>query len=91
MEAVTAEMPRGFDLVMAPHHGSVHSDPETFAMWSQPEWVVISSGHGHDIGLVTEIYQEKGGKVFNTVDSGAIRATIMENRLTVRQWRRQPW
>ena len=91
LEAVTAELPRGFDLVMAPHHGSVHSDPETFAMWSQPEWVVISSGHGHDIGLVTEIYQEKGGKVFNTVDSGAIRATIMENRLTVRQWRRQPW
>ena len=37
LEAVTAALPRGFGLMMAPHHGSVHRDPETFAMWLQPE------------------------------------------------------
>ncbi|MCH2131084.1 MAG: ComEC/Rec2 family competence protein, partial [Pirellulaceae bacterium] len=60
MKSVTSETPRRFDLVMAPHHGSIHSDPEKFAKWTNPKWVVISSGHGHDISQVERVYRNQG-------------------------------
>ena len=91
MKSFTSETPRRFDLVMAPHHGSIHSDPEKFAKWTNPKWVVISSGHGHDVSQVERVYRNQGADVLNTVTSGAIQATVQENFMTVRSWRNDPW
>ena len=90
LDAVIAETPRRFDLVMAPHHGSLNSDPEAFAKWSRPGLVVISSGHGHDICQATKIYQQNGARVLNTADSGAIRVTVTKKNWEIHPWRQPP-
>ena len=89
--AVIAEPPRTYDIVMAPHHGSIHSDPEMFAKWCQAKWVIISSGNRHNVRPVVEIYQKHGAQVLQTVNSGAIRVTINAEELTVRRWRQEGW
>jgi len=78
-------------LVMAPHHGSPHSEPAAFAAWCQPRWVVISSGHGHDISTAREAYRSVNCRVLETVQSGAIRVTVDPQELRVRGWRHDRW
>lgn len=43
-EAVLLEQPIQCDVVMAPHHGSRHSNPEAFYAWCRPQWIIVSSG-----------------------------------------------
>jgi len=91
LESVTAELPRKYDVVMAPHHGSVHSDPEAFAEWCRASWVVISSGHGRNVQPVASVYEKHGAQVLRTVNSGAIRVTIDAQGLRARRWRQGGW
>ena len=42
LDELLAETPLDCDVVLAPHHGSMRSDPPGFAAWSTPEWVIIS-------------------------------------------------
>lgn len=73
LEDVMAEQPLDTDIVMAPHHGSLRSDPLGFSAWTTPEHVVISGGAGRDVGAVRWAYEHGGAQVTHTAVDGAIR------------------
>jgi competence protein ComEC len=85
LEDVTAEEPLDCDVLLAPHHGSVSSDPPGFAAWSRPEWTVISSGQREPAGAVLTAYAAHG-EVLHTATRGAVRAVIVDGRVTVDCW-----
>lgn len=91
MEMLLAEAPRHYDVVMAPHHGSLHSNPHGFAAWSTPRWTVISGGHGRDVEMVAAAYASRGGEALHTASCGAIRVAVDSHGVEVRSWRSDPW
>jgi competence protein ComEC len=76
MDDVTAELPYDCDILLAPHHGSRRSDPPGFAVWSTPNWVVISGGGGDDIAGVRQTYERAGARVIATNETGAVEFLI---------------
>jgi len=76
LEDVMAEVPLDCDIVMAPHHGSLRSDPLGFSAWTTPEHVVISGGAGRDVGAVRWAYEHGGAEVTHTAVDGAVRFEI---------------
>ena len=78
------------DVIMAPHHGSTHSDPRGFHAWTNPEWVVISGGSG-EATIVKRAYSGPNTRVLHTAESGAIRVEIKKNRIHVQSWLDSPW
>ena len=42
LEEVLEEEPSHYNVVLAPHHGSVTVDPRGLLAWSTPQWVEIS-------------------------------------------------
>jgi competence protein ComEC len=74
------------DLVMAPHHGSHHSNPAQFCQWATPEWVVISGGHERSVRQGRQVFEDSGATVLRTTQDGAIQAEIREGVLTVRSF-----
>ena len=76
MEDVTAELPYNCDILLAPHHGSRRSDPPGFAVWSTPNWVVISGGGSDDIAGVRQTYERAGARVLATNEAGAVRFSV---------------
>lgn len=85
---VLAELPRDVDVLLAPHHGSQRSDPPGMAAWSQPEYVVVSSGEGDDIQLVMRAYAAYGGQVLPTSTKGAVMIVVRPKEFAVDWWRR---
>ena len=77
LEDLLAEEPIDCDAIMAPHHGSVRSDPTGFALWSRPEFVVISGGYEGDsrgsVEAVKDSYRARGARVVHTAEDGAVR------------------
>jgi competence protein ComEC len=90
LEAVLARPPVDCDVVMAPHHGSGRSNPRGFAIWSTPEWVVISGGPRETIG-VKNAYAAAGANVVHTARAGAVRVTVDVREVSVQAWRDDPW
>ena len=91
MEQLMAQMPIDYDLVMAPHHGSHHSDPDRFSAWATPEWVVVSAGSGRDLSTVQAACKRVGAELLHTANDGAIQLTIRADALKVKTWRGRPW
>ncbi len=64
------------DIVMVPHHGSVHSEPEWFSQWSRPRFAVVSTGHKMLPDPVVASYLEavsrRHGKLLLTSQTGMI-------------------
>lgn len=75
LDDLLAEEPLDCDVIMAPHHGSRRSDPTGFALWSKPEFVVISGARDvesiNDIEAVKDRYGARGAQVFHTAEDGA--------------------
>ena len=90
MNDLLAELPIDTDIALAPHHGSLRSDPPGFARWSTPEWVVISGSKGHGIAEVVAAYQNEGSQVLSTAVAGAIQFDIShkgaDSVLQYRDW-----
>jgi competence protein ComEC len=86
LDDLLADEPWDCEVLMAPHHGSQHSDPPGLADWCQPEWVVISGGHPTDAEVTTRTYRERGARVFHTAKTGAVLAAIHSGKLQVRQF-----
>lgn len=87
IEAVTAERPQQFDVLLAPHHGSRNSDPPGFANWCTPKWVVVSGPRvSPDQQFTADSYREVGAQVLHTANVGAVEFTIDENALTQTQF-----
>ena len=77
IEAVMAEPPLDCDILLAPHHGSVRSDPPGFAAWCKPEWVVVSGQDTGDTKDLTAVsYGEVGARILHTSRSGATTFVI---------------
>ena len=73
MELLLSRTPIDVDVLMAPHHGSLHSSPSRLAAWCDPEFVVVSSSGKRLNPEVETIYNDAGAKVFRTDRDGAIR------------------
>lgn len=66
----------GYEVLVAPHHGSKTSSSKTFIKTVSPAHVVFSSGyhnrHGHPHSQVVRRYQQQGSHLYNTASDGAI-------------------
>lgn len=93
LDDLLAEEPLDCDVIMAPHHGSVRSDPTGFALWSRPEFVVVSGGRDLDergaIESVKDSYRARGARVLHTAEDGAVRFEITASGIGVSTFRRQ--
>ena len=78
-------------LVMAPHHGSMNSDPTEFMQWSTPESVVISGGNHRIRESVVHTFAANQRSVFRTDQHGAVRYVISENQTEILTWDRHAW
>ena len=91
LEDLLAEEPLDCDVIMAPHHGSIRSDPTGFALWSRPEYVVMSGGRDVEPHAATESvkdsYRARGARVFHTAEDGAVRFELSETGITVSPFR----
>ncbi|MGY8768870.1 MAG: DNA internalization-related competence protein ComEC/Rec2 [Pirellulales bacterium] len=87
-EALLAEEPIEFDIVMAPHHGSAGSNPAGFVQWAQPKWVVVSSGHSTEELQAIEALESTGGSTLTTSAVGAIRFELSNTGVLVSSIRR---
>lgn len=71
------------DVVMAPHHGSLHQDPSPFFRWCTPQWVVVSSRQAPDPN-----YPRGPHRLLSTWEHGAIQFEITAgSELRVKTWR----
>jgi competence protein ComEC len=70
------ELPGNLTLLLAAHHGSRSSSNPAFVTYTQPEWVVYSTGyknqHGHPHPLVQERFDAQDSRSLNTAIQGAI-------------------
>jgi competence protein ComEC len=76
LETVTRQPAWDCDVLLAPHHGSAHSDPPGFAAWSTPEWVVISGGGRASTLSTVAAYQACGACVLETAEQGAVELLL---------------
>lgn len=80
-----------FDVVMAPHHGSLNSDPAAFSRWAKPEHVVISANGQRVCEQALAEFRNQGCKVWVTGYDGAIHCRLNEGAVSVQKWiRKQP-
>jgi competence protein ComEC len=76
LETVLAGTPYDCDVLLAPHHGSVHSNPSGFANWCNPQWVVVSGQHPGKETSMAYSYRQQGAKVVYTSTQGAVHFTL---------------
>lgn len=91
LQDVMAESPLDSEIVMAPHHGSLHSNPAGFAAWSTPEVVVISGGQETNLAAVREAYTSQGATVLHTASDGAIQITLGRDGVTAAKFDHGNW
>jgi competence protein ComEC len=90
IEDVMAELPYDCDVLLAPHHGSRRSDPPGFAVWSTPNWVVISGGPSSDVRPVVQTYERAGANVLHTNERGAIQFSLGDSPIKIASWLATP-
>jgi len=64
------------DVLLAPHHGSRHSNPRAMTRWCHPEWVVISGGRWDRAEGVERTFRRAGAEVLHTARFGAVRFQV---------------
>jgi competence protein ComEC len=87
LDDVMAELPYDCDVLLAPHHGSRHSDPPGFAAWSTPELVIISGSGGEDVNPVVATYRRTGAVVLRTDRQGTVNALLRPEQIRIATWR----
>jgi competence protein ComEC len=86
IEMVMNEIAAPCNVLQAPHHGSAYSAPESFATWSNPQFVIVC-GSKTDGQAARTVYESHGAKVLNTADVGAITVTIDASGVDVQAFR----
>lgn len=84
LDDLVAELPYDCDVILAPHHGSLRSNPQVFAAWSTPEWVVVSGGAGDRRAEFDRAYEQYGARILSTADCGTISASIAAGKLSMK-------
>ena len=59
-------------VVMAPHHGSMNSEPTRFVDWSEPNVVVISGRRRHATSEEMKHFRSRESDVYHTAIHGAV-------------------
>jgi len=77
-----ARPPSHFDLVMAAHHGSSHSNPSQFFQWATPSFIAVSCGNGKLTAATSEAAATGGCKLLSTETGGAIEFQIQRDGST---------
>ncbi len=90
LEMLESQPPIDTDVLLAPHHGSLRSDPPGFVAWSRPEWVVLSGSHQALDRPAIKAYRHDGACVLHTATSGAVTVTIDDRGLHVAAWHDPP-
>lgn len=90
LETLLHQQPIDCDVALAPHHGSLHSDPARFATWCSPQWVIVSGGHRNSVAEVATVFQQAGVTVLHTATHGAVRVTLRRTGTEVCPWSRLP-
>jgi competence protein ComEC len=82
------------DLLMAPHHGSVRSNPQGLAEWCRPEHVVISGARDFELGrddeMVARSFYAAGATVYHTAQHGSIRFEFNRDHISAEPYRVPP-
>ena len=79
------------EVAMAPHHGSMHSQPSRFVAWTTPKWVIISESWQQDIARAKRAFRVGGRSVLHMAECGAVRVAVDAAAIHVRCWRNDPW
>ena len=95
----SGRLPRGIDVMIAPHHGSQTSSSMPFIEHLQPKHVIFSAGYknryGHPAEPVVSRYAQIGSQIWNTAVHGSISIEVEVNgNLTIWSERRRnakPW
>jgi competence protein ComEC len=82
LESLLSDTPYDTDVLLAPHHGSIRSDPPGFAAWSQPEQVVISGAPQFSDPRVAATYRHAGAEVLATGEQGAVILRVCRSKIT---------
>ena len=81
------------DVLVAAHHGSKNSDPQRFARWCEPDFVIASCGSGKFGDFETQ--QFKLGHpctVLSTDQKGAVRCSVKNSgSLSIEHWDGDGW
>ncbi|MGE0607555.1 MAG: ComEC/Rec2 family competence protein [Pirellulales bacterium] len=88
LDDLLEEEPWDCDVLLAPHHGSIRSNPPGMAAWSRPEWVAISGGFG-DSRSTADAYLKAGASVLHTAYDGAMLVRLDRAGVEVRSWKRR--
>jgi competence protein ComEC len=84
-----AQGPIDYDVVMAPHHGSLLSQPTTFIAWAKPEHVVISGGRNAQVAAVRRDYSAAGAHLWHTAYDGAVTILLQPHAISVTHFERR--
>jgi len=76
LDDVLAEQPIDCDVVMAPHHGSLNSNPSGFVQWCTPDKIIISGGQSVNVDKVKQAFNGAGAEVVHTAESGAVTVSF---------------
>ncbi len=71
-----AQPPRPCTVLLAPHHGSLRSNPPGLADWCSSELVVISGSRRFATDRSWAAYQAAGAKVLHTAHDGAVLVAV---------------
>jgi len=86
LEDLLAAKPISCSILMAPHHGSLHSDPKRVADWSHPKRVIISSGKKPGRRQVVTEYRAAAAEVWSTAVHGAVTISMDTTGTRVIPW-----
>ena len=89
LDELLSQAPLDCDVIMAPHHGSPRSDPDSFSAWCTPEWSIISGGRR--IAAVEQAFRSAGAQVLSTAEDGAVQVRISKQGVDVRSWLADSW
>lgn len=83
-------LPEGFTLLKVAHHGSRNSTPEKFLELTDPRIALISAGrdnsYGHPHRETMERLAERGCRVYQTPESGAVTIRVKRDRVYVEEY-----
>ena len=75
------------DILLVPHHGSIHSNSHEFIRIVSCRWAIVSAGRlnvfNHPHPFVIQQYKNSGAKIFNTAHHGAITISTDGNHVSI--------
>ena len=71
------------EVLIAPHHGSIHSYPRELIAWAQSKFVIMSQSGKSEDYLGAKAYRSLGVETFSTAQDGAIEVLFSHGQTVV--------